>query len=343
MRYMLLSFLLVFSFCQHEIRESQLIVKVEKISLRSIPGVKGVEIGVLKKGQKLLDLGVVSHFESDIKFSDEALRTPWLKVQTADKQQGWVFAGALQPKLEQADWLFQKRLDCYFGHQFASRLNAWKESLKDLNSDQQCAAAYREALEMRDSMVDQLSRRAEPEGKPDYRWMSDVLTGFVYQQSGEPAPTMLFADYRFWGQLAKGSSGVADASFFETCFMAFPRDSIESFFPVWTFQFSELESASQLGTGIHLKILEQIDKALAASQLFAPELMQIKDALLEDMLDKNTRYWQSQEAILKDLDHIIAVAPTCLSSQESSAVRLRRVMLEDPVRHGIRVNLRSGE
>ena len=156
---------------------------MEKISLRASPGVKTAEIATLRQGEKLRDLGDVSHFESEIAFGDEALRTPWLKVETAHKQQGWVFAGAVKPDRNSADWLLQKRLDCYFGHAFASRLNVCRKNLGALETEAQFAAVFRTAVAMCDSMVYELGRRAEPDGRPDYAWLSDVLPGFVTQRA----------------------------------------------------------------------------------------------------------------------------------------------------------------
>lgn len=344
MRYLPILFTaLLFCCCKHNDSDNQLIVSVEKISLRASPGVTSAETTVLRQGEKLTDLGEVSHFESEITFGDQALRTPWLKVKTSGNKQGWIFAGAVKPAENMEAWLLQKRLDCYFGHAFASRLNTCKASLDDIQTDAQFAAVYRLSTAMRDSMVHELERRPEPNGRPEYRWLPEALPGFIYQRAYEGGPPRLFADYRFWGQKAQKTSGAADDAFLETCYVVFPRDSIESFFPVWKFQFSELESASNLGTGAHLKVLQQIEKNLAQSRVFEPELMQIKDAVLEDIQDKYTRFWQSKDLILSDLDKIIANPPTYLSANESSALQLRRVMLEDPEKNGIRVNLRSGE
>jgi hypothetical protein len=196
---------------------------------------------------------------------------------------------------------------------------------------------------IRDSMAYLLAHRTEPNGRPDFSWLSEELPGFVCQASFTSGPPDLFADYRYWWPIALRTSGSADDFFLSTSAMAFPHDSIESFFPVWKFQLSEIEAASQLGAGMHLKMLQQIDKTLAKSRLFAPELTALKDLLLDDIHDKNTRFWQAKDLILKELDDIIAAAPTCLSDAESSALLSRRVMLEDPEKNGVRVNLRSGE
>ncbi len=343
MRHLPYLLLLLFFSCQQESAENHLVVSVEKIALRATPGLKGAETITLKKGDKLTDLGEVSHFESPITFGNTPMRTPWLKVQTADNKQGWIFAGAVQPQAATSDWLLQKRLDCYFGHAFASRLNQWKAGLDALPGEVDCAASYRNAISMRDSLVQVLKFRAEPEGRPDYAWLANVMPGFVFQRGLDGGPPELYTDYRFWLQKAAKSSGGADDAFLETCILVFPHDSIESIFPVWKFPMSTRESASQLGTGIHAKVMQAIDNTLAQSRLFEPELLRIKDAVLEDIQDKGARFWQDTPLILKDLDALIANPPKCLSAAELDALVTRRAMFEDVAGNGIRVNLRSGE
>jgi hypothetical protein len=343
MRYLSFISILLFFSCQNESAENQLVVSAEQIALRAAPGLKGAETSILHKGDKLIELGEVSHFESPITFGNTPMRTPWLKVQTADNKQGWIFAGAVQPQKATDDWLLQKRLDCYFGHAFASRVNHWKAGLEALPSEADWAASYRNAISMRDSLVQVLKFRAEPEGRPDYAWLANVMPGFVFQRGLDGGPPELYTDYRFWLQKAAKSSGTADDAFLETCIQLFPHDSIESIFPVWKFPMSTQESASQLGTGAHAKVLQAVDNTLAHSRLFEPELMQIKDAVLEDIQDKSARFWQDTPLIMKDLDALIANPPKCLSAVELSALATRRAMFEDVAGNGIKVNLRSGE
>lgn len=343
MRYLSFLFVVMLAFCKNENIENQLVVTVEKIALRAAPGVKGAETGTLRQGDAVYDLGEVSHFESEIVFGERAIQAPWLKVRAKDHPEGWVFAGAVAPAGDAISWLRQKRLDCYFGHAFNARLNRWLSGLNQVRSEEQFAAAYREALAIRDTMFYALGRRSEPEQKPKLQWLSELMPGFVLQQNEPGSLPFLFVDYRFWVPLAQQTSGTADDAFLQTCIRAFPRDSIESLFPVWKFQLSETTGASQLGKGLHLAMLQQVDETLAGSSVFEPELMHIKDAVLEDILDKNTGFWQPAELILEELDDIIARPPACLNNKETATLQLRRTMIEHADQRGIRVDLRSGE
>jgi hypothetical protein len=74
---------------------------------------------------------------------------------------------------------------------------------------------------------------------------------------------------------------------------------------------SEIASASQLGPGIHLSMLQQIDKTLETGHHFAPHLELFKEQLLEDVFDKGVDYWQSRGKIWAELDQILSSPPKC--------------------------------
>lgn len=332
---------LLFYQCKKE--DNHLVVKTDKISIRESAGIASRELITVEKGDKLTDLGEVSHFENEIMFEGAPLRMPWLKVETSDKKIGWIFAGAVQPPGDAREWLLQKRLDCYFGKTFLERLNSWRSHINDQKTDADFAAYFREAVALRDIMVTQLDRRADQDGRPDFFWLNDAMPGFLFQRAFRFGKPQFLADYRFWQQKAAQTSGQADDSYMQVCIAAFPKDSIESLFPIWRFQIAELVWASQLGTGASKMMLEKITQALAQSQVFEPELTAMKETIMQDIMDNKTKFWQSQETILSELDAIIADPPGCITSNDVLSLRNRRTMLTDPEKNWIKVNLRAGE
>ncbi|MBL7826783.1 MAG: SH3 domain-containing protein [Saprospiraceae bacterium] len=320
---------------------NQLQVAVEQLDIKASPGVKSEVIGKVNKGETLTDLGDVSPFESEISFDGRLRRAPWLKVKTAEGKQGWVFAGSIEANQLDTAWLRNKRLQCYFGKPFTDRVNTWQTSLASAAQQEQVAGIYREAVQIRNNMVQQLEHRADQDKRLDHFWLNEVMPGFIYQRSFQTGPSQLLADYRYWIGLARKSTGALDDQFFECCIKAFPRDSIESMFPVWRFQRSETLGASQLGKGIHTELLKHLDTALTTNALFNPELTTLKEAILEDILHKNTEFWQNQTLILQELDNLLATPPTCVGAAELVALQRRRVAMEKPELNGIRVDLRS--
>jgi hypothetical protein len=188
-----------------------------------------------------------------------------------------------------------------------------------------------------------LARRPEQGFKPQFKWLGDVLPGYIYQEIDPGARPGLFANFATWRPNALKSNGLQDDAFLACYLAAFPVDSIESAFPVWKFPLSETEPVSQLGAGQHLNMFRQIDAALQAGPLFGPELQVLKDQILEDIFWEGNRYWQSAEKIIADLDQILADPPKCLQARELESIQIRRKMFLDPIANGIVTNLRSGE
>lgn len=322
--------------------DGPLTVQVPQTSLRAEPNEKSRELAILRKDQTLTDLGEVGPAESQIMLGDALIQTPWIKVQTGKNQTGWVPGWALTPSIDKEVWLINKRLDCYFGKGLRSRQNTLKQQFSSAETEQQLSLAWLETTQLRDTFLWQLNSRPEAGFQPDFRWMNEVLPGFIYQNISDGDRPYLFADFRVWQQKALKTKGLQDDVYFQICLNAFLIDSIESFFPVWKFQLSESESASQLGTGQHVKMLQQISLAMPKTGLFAQSLLALKDQVMDDIFDKNQRYWQPKEKILAELAELLVNPPECLSAAERDALGIRKKMFEDPVANGIVVNMRSG-
>lgn len=344
MRYLSFLLSLLFACCQNETPHNQLVVVFPETPLRESPGTKSKVLGTLAPGEPITDMQEVSRFESVLYFNDQRHQSPWMQVRTADQKTGWVFCDAVRPAQSNPDWNLQQRLKCYFGDAVTGRRNQF---VRTAPPDDPAARAtfYREAMALRDTMVYLLSRRPEPEAgvfQPDFSWLGEVLPHFVYQTMAGSEPC-LFADYRYWYREAAQRGNAAEIAFFNACLTAFAADSIESSFPVWKFQITDREAVSQLGKRHHLAMLEAIQSAMDAGSLFRPELVAFKESLLADILDKDMKYWQPKELIIKELEEIISGNFGCLDDTDRASIRARMAMFENPEANGIKVNLRSGE
>lgn len=338
-------FLLAFLWSCNSIQsaDNQLIVTFYKTSIRAKPSEKSAEIALLQNGETLLDLQKVSPFESQMVVGEQVFQSPWLAVRTADNQIGWVPAWCVKPPDAAPDWLLQKRLQAYFETGISQRRNELEQQLQTFQTADELAAAWVESVRLRDTMVALLGRRSELNFQPDFAWMESVLPGYIFQKISISDRPHLFADFTFWRNKALKTSGLEDDLFVDFACFVFPADSIESFFPVWKFQLSELRAASQLGSGRHLQVLQKLDTLLEAAAPFTRSLQGYKAQLLEDIFDKSVQYWQPSDRIVGELQACIEAAPRCLSAAEKNALLIRQKMFEDPVANQITVNLRSGE
>ncbi|MEO6039507.1 MAG: SH3 domain-containing protein, partial [Saprospiraceae bacterium] len=228
--------------CQNANEAPTLRVVLPQTTLRDAPGERGREIRNLAAKDRLTDLGKVSNFESQLHLGEQSLIAPWLQVETADGQIGWVFSGAVQPEQPDEHWLLDKRMRCYFGPELTLRRNRWWTTRSSLGNETDFAVFYHEALALRDTFTYQLAHRAEPnaaEVQPDFFWLREALPGFVFQRLARSTQPYLFTDYRFFQTLAKQSVGHQDDQLIDTYVLAYPTDSIESIAPAWTMQVAD--------------------------------------------------------------------------------------------------------
>lgn len=333
--------------CQSPKEPAALRVILPHTTLRDAPGERGREIRNLVANDRLTDLGLVSHFETQFRLGDQSLIAPWIQVQAMDGQKGWIFSGAVQPKPPDDNWLLEKRMQCYFGNGLVLRRNRWWTTRTSLVTETDFAFFFHEALALRDTFTYHLAHRADPnsaELQPDFLWLREALPGFIFQRVAHGTQPYLFTDYRYFRNLAIRTTGLQDDHLLEAFAAAYPTDSIESIAPVWTMQIADNEVVSQLGLGNHWQMLKMIDDRLQVPNgLFQPDFLQLKEAVLDDILSKNVRYWQLEKKITAELNKILGSHFACLTAADLDALTVRLAMFEHPSAHGLRANLRAGE
>lgn len=318
-------------------------------SLREAPGEKSAELIQLEPGDPLTDLGQVSSFISGIILNDSLRNEPWLQVRTKSGRQGWVFAGALRLASQDIkgfqQWALNKRFTAWFGPTLAQRWESWTQAPPPQN-DSAAAIFFRQGLALRDTLNLIISRRVtrDPEQPlPDLFWLGEMSPLFIVQQIAGGATYYLFTDYRVLAKIAVHTEGLQDDAFARVCTEVYPSDSIESVLPVWVFPVSAEAGCSNLGGGNHVKTLRSIDAALLAGDLFRPELLDLKDRVLEDISDKNSTYWQPQDKILAEVGKILKSDFKCLDDRDRIALEARQKMFEAYADNAIVLNLRSGK
>jgi hypothetical protein len=330
--------------------EAQLVVGDHAMELRDTSDEQGRPIGNLKPGESVTDLGPVSHSVSHIQFGGISTDAPWIRIRTTDGQTGWAYAAGLKPvQGDPGKWLSDKTLQSFLGLRRVGQIRKWVAGQDSISDSNRFIRQFRAGHALRDSILETLRHRPEAgknNSKSAYWWLTDLLPGFVFQWIGEGAQPYLFADYRYWNQAAQKTASKTDDQFTSVFLACFPRDSIESFFPVWTIQTGDNTGSSQLGTGQHLSILKKIDLFYGNSMpdrlLYLPDLEALKERLLDDTMGQSTTYWQPADKIQNELKQILQANLKCLTDNDRTALVKRFALFAHPAQYGIRLNLRGG-
>lgn len=328
---------------------TRLTTNLDEVRLREAPGEDGKVLRSLPKGAVLYDLGEVSDFTTKVQLRGIQFDEPWLKVRTEDGTEGWVYGGALnfgmQDATKLANLLMEKRLQTLFGKQLADNIKAYRIDYQNIKSASDLALAYRKGISLRDTMAILMQDRitvSDPSEVPDLFWLKETMPGFVSQLVAEGTAYYLFWNYKQLITKAKATTETPDDDFVQLAVALFPEDSVEYFYPAWFLQTWDYGGSSLLGRGTHLALLKKMDETLQKSDLFASEIKDWKQLLINDITDASVNYWESSEKIKKELDDIISLNFNILTEADKIALATRRKQFEKPTENKIQVNQQAG-
>ena len=125
-----------------------MIVNIDNLRIRAEPGEKGEEIGRLKEGSVLYDLGEVSDFTTRVQLRGIWHDEPWLKVKTEQNLEGWIYGGGVKFDLdnptELSNKMMNKRLQTFFGAGLTGRLNRYRTNYDSLKTSKTFVKIFKE-------------------------------------------------------------------------------------------------------------------------------------------------------------------------------------------------------
>jgi len=324
-------------------------VIIDQLRMRAEAGEKGEEVLRLPQGSLLTELGEVSDFTTRIKLRGVPYDEPWLKVKTAEGEEGWVYGGGIgvASGTQQAysQRLLQGRLKSFFGASIADQIEDYSEQYRKMTTSKDFAETYRLGITLRDTIARLMEAKIyaiDPGNAPDLEWLEQAMPGFNSQLVAEGTQAYLFANFPKWNAKAKQTQGDEDDHFVQISFQIHGVDSIEYFFPAWFMQTWDYGGHSLLGQEIHIKILDAMEAELKNSRLFEPEYQQTKAEILDDITLEHVTYWESQNKILEELNAILAKEYTLLSKEDKVELSNRKKMFENAKANKIELNQRSG-
>jgi hypothetical protein len=343
----LLHFCLILTLgCANGSFKPDLVVTRAQAVLLENPGTDGEEICALPEGEKLRQLNGVSNFFTPLELEGAFVEAPWIRVQIRDGRRGWVYALYATPrKGDRQNWLLRQQLQSVLGADFMARYLPWRAAFENLPRARNTAPWYRETLQVRAAL--EAAKRNRPEQheanyRPGLDWLPGLFPGLAFEWPQAEYLPISRINYGFFGRLASEKQDAQAIRYFAFCISIFPKDSIESAFPIWKMPLAERRRCSGLGAGTHLQMLQTINRLLPQTPDFRAELLQWKDLIIEDIVGKEAVFWYAADPIRQELDQICAAALECLREQDRIALQERRRHFEAPEANGLKTDLRSG-
>lgn len=326
------------------------IADMDHLRVRDSAGKDGKVIGELSTGEVVIYTGIKSDFTTPVKLRGYPYNDPWLKVTTKSGEEGWVYGGGVtygeDLDNDLVKPLIDNRVEKLFGKKLSSEIKAFQNDFKKANTSEEASKVYREALSLREELVKNLHDDIEvedPQKAANMDWLQESLPGFITQLAAEATMYHLFFYYEDWAKKSRRTVGKEDDDFFQLMYDVYPIDNIEHFFPAWFLQTWDYGGHSELGKGVHNDLLEKMNRLLAESDLFAPEIEQLKNDLINDITNNEITYWYDQKAILAELSAILAAKYGILSQEDKIALETRKKHFEKPEENDIKLNFRAGE
>ncbi len=322
-----------------------LTANIDYLRLRDRPGKEGKVLEMLSKGDVVFELGEASDFTTEIKLRGIWYDDPWIKVETKSGTVGWVYGGGLSFKLDDRNkitsLLIRQRLKALFGKKLAGSVLEYRKRYETAHTSSEFAVAYQAGASLRDSLVEIMHEKIAVEDYdklPDLSWLEQTMPGYNALLIAEGTLFHLFANFNEMAEKVRKTKGKEDDEFVELGRAIYLADSIENFFPGWIVQMTDYKGCSELGSGIHNRVLDQMNKTLANSDLFEIAIEKAKTALVKDIIDPAVTYLNSKEMILEELDAILSADYGILTAEDKIALRTRQKKFENPKENGITVN-----
>jgi hypothetical protein len=322
---------------------------IDNLRLRDQPGTEGKELVRLPLGTKVFDTGEISEFTTPLKLRGISFDEPWIKVTTEQGVSGWIYGGALNyalnPKNPEAEVLLQKRLNGFFGQDIAGAIQKYRQNYNNTNTAAQFAIVYEEGLALRKRLVDRLEEKIEVdyEELPDLFWLKEAMPGYVPELVAEGTMYHLFNDYKQFQQKAKHTNGSEDDEMAGLFFLIYQLDSVEHFYPAYFMQTWDYGGNSLLGKGIHTKVLDKMDSLVKQNSPFDKTITDLKNELVLDITNQEvTGYWESEEAVIRELKTIIKKNYFVFTKEDNVALEARLKMIMNAKANKIEFNKRAG-
>lgn len=332
---------------------TKLVANIDYLRLRSEPGTDSETVAMLQRGQVMHDLGEVSDFTTRVELRGIKYDEPWIKVETAEGQKGWIYGGGIyfdsNTSGELLDKILEKRFTSFYGKDIAEDVFAYRAEFAKAKTDK----AMVRVIETGESLLKEINDKSEKvfpnvnpvedKDSPDLRWLQEAIPGYHFGVAAEGTIYYFYRDLKAFADKADNTRGKADDDFMALNIQLFPRDSIEYFYPVYFMQTWDYGGHSLLGEGKHFEVLTSANEFMAKHPgAFEAEINKIKDDLIQDLTASPQGYWYEKSRILSEIDKIIQAELGILTEKDKIAIAEQKKRMQDPDKNNIKTGIRSG-
>lgn len=316
---------------------------LEEVPVFTRPDVSAPVVVKLSPKDTVWFSGKTSENQFEKNINGLTLNDPFLKIQ-GQGLEGWVYGGdmdfnSVKDHPQCREWR-DKRYAGFFPHEWIFLLD-FSQKVSAIETDSMFGQLYnainlkREALETR--INENLELPLSANG-PSLDWIADLLYPIDLMVDPKEGDIQLLWDYNRFSEISRQTIGNRDVIFAGINQLLFPFDSMECWLVQYHLELAGGEVLSTLGDADHLKILKKIDLLWNDPGPFEKPLWQIKNALLDDILNEKTKFWNDSRLMGRELDYIISADLECLSPEELASLKTRRMHFQNPRKHKIQHN-----
>ncbi len=225
------------------------------------------------------------------------------------------------------DEQFNKLSEDFSAEQIQSIKN-YHKAYHNIKSLEDFVAVYQQAISLEKILSPVVQKKydlLQTAGKTELNmaWIYNLLPGMSIGYEGEGTIASFYIVNDTFAEKADITEHISDDTFVEILQASY-GPTIMRHRPLW-FQYTwDYGGQSMLGTGIHLKILKMIDKALKKDKTFEAELNEIKASIITDISETNN-FYEDKTALNSEIDKILK--EIILTDEQKNAIQKKKGMI----------------
>ena len=322
-----------------------IIIRHPHTLLKKSPEVDAENIMILPEGSSIYPTGIISEHSTRLIINGIPYKEPWLLVQTADQQEGWVHGAVLKLEQETNDLSLKKKIFERLGEEGIALIEHYQQTYAQATDALSVAQLPGVARKLKTSLLaiindDKLTGQAQ-QVLPLLEGQLPGMQAILLQDS---PGLYLFLDYKELADKASKTYGQCDDQLFELYYHVYPIDSIEYFYPAWQLEGRPGKGFSVLGSSIHQSLLGELDKLLICEDILQQEIDYIRGLIFNDLLGPDVLYWNSRDLAIAELQQIKDGKLKCIKQEAKQQLENRILQFTtDSTNTGALFNYRSGE